>query len=45
LKQLGFFLIFILKSQSRDFFGIFEKGVRSLEIDFVVKLTRNKQFC
>jgi hypothetical protein len=26
LKWLGFFLIFILKSQSRDFFLIFERG-------------------
>ena len=25
-RQLGFFKIFILKRQSRDFFGIFEKG-------------------
>ena len=39
------FGIFILKSQSRDFF-IFEKirEARNLEIDFFVKLT-NKQFC
>jgi hypothetical protein len=38
--------IFIWKSQSRDFLGIFQKGkFDCLEMDFFVKLPRNKQFC
>ena len=46
LKQLGFFLDFHLKKSISGFFLDFsEREVRSLEMDFFVKLTRNKQFC
>ena len=46
LKQLGFFWDFYLKKSISGFFWDFsEREVRSLEMDFFVKLPRNKQFC